>query len=63
MDTAFPAATHAPPVDARPPGPSRTEELIAGGEGELFIRSWRPSGPVRAVLVIVPGFNSHSGHY
>ena len=64
MDTAFPAAAaHAPPVDARMPGPSRTEELIAGGEGELFIRSWRPSGPLRAVLVIVPGFNSHSGHY
>jgi len=63
MDTALPAAAHAPPIDARLPGPLRTEELIAGGEGELFIRSWRPTGPVRAVLVIVPGFNSHSGHY
>ncbi|MBJ7514850.1 MAG: lysophospholipase [Stenotrophomonas sp.] len=63
MDTASPAAAHTHLVDARTAGPSRTEELIAGGEGELFIRSWRPSGPVRAVLVIVPGFNSHSGHY
>jgi alpha-beta hydrolase superfamily lysophospholipase len=63
MDTASPAAAHTHLVDARTAGPSRTEELIAGGEGELFVRSWRPSGPVRAVLVIVPGFNSHSGHY
>lgn len=45
------------------PGPSRSEEIIAGGEGELFIRSWRPAGVPRAVLAIVPGFNSHSGHY
>ena len=31
---------------------------------KIFTRSWRPSeGQPRAVVVIVPGFNSHSGYY
>ena len=30
---------------------------------ELFYRSWQPSGAKRAIVVIVPGFNSHSGYY
>ena len=34
----------------------------AGGLG-IFVRSWRPAGKVRGVVVIVHGFNSHSGHY
>jgi alpha-beta hydrolase superfamily lysophospholipase len=29
----------------------------------IFFRSWRPTGTARAVIVIVPGFNSHSGYY
>jgi alpha-beta hydrolase superfamily lysophospholipase len=29
----------------------------------IFFRSWRPSGKPRGVVVVVPGFNSHSGHY
>lgn len=29
----------------------------------IFTRSWHPEGTPRAVVVIVPGFNSHSGHY
>jgi acylglycerol lipase len=29
----------------------------------LFVRSWRPDGPPRGVVVIVHGFNSHSGEY
>lgn len=29
----------------------------------LFFRSWLPEGSARAVLVVVPGFNSHSGYY
>ncbi len=29
----------------------------------LFFRSWSPSVPPRAVVAIVPGFNSHSGYY
>jgi acylglycerol lipase len=29
----------------------------------IFFRSWRPSGTPRGVVVIVPGFNSHSAYY
>jgi alpha-beta hydrolase superfamily lysophospholipase len=47
-------------------------ELIAATEGsfagvgglKIFTRSWHPAeGAARAVVVIVHGFNSHSGHY
>jgi acylglycerol lipase len=34
----------------------------AGGL-RIFFRAWRPSVPPRAVVVIVPGFNAHSGYY
>jgi alpha-beta hydrolase superfamily lysophospholipase len=30
---------------------------------KIFFRVWRPDGPARATVVIVPGFNSHSGYY
>jgi alpha-beta hydrolase superfamily lysophospholipase len=41
-----------------------TEERIDGTGGlKIFVRSWRPSTPARGVVVIVPGFNSHSGYY
>lgn len=35
------------------------------GKGGLKIayRTWKPAGAAKAVLVIVPGFNSHSGFY
>ncbi|HEX2616431.1 MAG TPA: alpha/beta hydrolase [Flavobacteriales bacterium] len=39
------------------------EEYVEGTAGKLFVRSWRPDGAPRAAMVIVPGFNSHSGHY
>lgn len=41
------------------------EGSFAGAEGyRIFTRSWEPpTGSPRAVLVIVHGFNSHSGHY
>lgn len=41
------------------------EGSFAGAEGyRIFTRSWDPpTGSPRAVLVIVHGFNSHSGHY
>jgi len=39
------------------------EEFVAGSGGKLFVRSWRPAGPPRAVLAICHGFNSHSGQY
>jgi alpha-beta hydrolase superfamily lysophospholipase len=29
----------------------------------IFFRSWRPSGKARGVVVIVHGFNAHSGQY
>lgn len=29
----------------------------------IAYRSWLPAGPAKAVVVIVPGFNSHSGYY
>ncbi len=30
---------------------------------KIFTRSWQPAGKARGVVVIVPGFNSHSGQY
>lgn len=40
------------------------EESIKGVGGlNIFIRSWRPETRPRGVVMIVPGFNSHSGHY
>jgi acylglycerol lipase len=39
------------------------EEIFEGAPGlKIFVRSWRPTVP-RAVLVIVHGFNAHSGQY
>ena len=34
----------------------------AGGL-EIFYRVWRPAEGARAVVVVVPGFNSHGGYY
>ena len=39
------------------------EQTIAGAGGALFVRSWRGASAARALLVICPGFNSHSGYY
>jgi len=39
------------------------ERLEVAGGLSLFVRSWRPDARARGVLVIVPGFNSHSGYY
>lgn len=30
---------------------------------KIFVRSWRPTAPARAVVVICHGVNSHSGYY
>ena len=41
-----------------------SEEWLPGAGGlKIFIRTWRPAVPARAVVAIVPGFKSHSGHY
>jgi len=40
------------------------EETIEGTGGlRIFVRSWRPATKPRGVVVIVHGFNSHSGQY
>lgn len=41
-----------------------TEERFAAKDGlNIFFRRWRPENDARGVLIIVPGFNSHSGYY
>jgi acylglycerol lipase len=43
---------------------SVSEGTFKSTEGvNIFYRSWRPMVTPRAVVVIVPGFNSHSGYY
>lgn len=40
------------------------KEKIEGKNGlNLVVRSWRPASAPRAVVAIIPGFNSHSGYY
>ncbi|WP_138473459.1 alpha/beta hydrolase [Poseidonocella sp. HB161398] len=36
---------------------------VRPGGPRLFLRAWRPAGPVRAALVISHGVKSHSGQY
>ncbi|HEY4264090.1 MAG TPA: alpha/beta hydrolase [Micropepsaceae bacterium] len=41
-----------------------SEESFEGAGGlRIFFRSWRPTGMPRGVVVIVHGFNAHSGQY
>lgn len=41
-----------------------SETYIESAQGlRLFVRSWLPSEPARAVLAICHGFNSHGGYY
>jgi len=41
-----------------------TEEQVDTGRGlKIHVRSWRPDGAARAVVVICHGVNSHSGYY
>lgn len=40
------------------------EETLTGVGGlEIFVRSWQPATPPRGAVVLVHGFNSHSGYY
>jgi acylglycerol lipase len=40
------------------------EETVTGTGGlNIFVRSWRPNGAARAIVVICHGFNAHSGQY
>jgi acylglycerol lipase len=44
--------------------PTAHEENVAGSSGlNIFVRSWRPQGAARAVVVICHGLNAHSGQY
>jgi acylglycerol lipase len=44
--------------------PEATEGTFTGVGGiSIFTRTWRPSGKPRGVVVVVHGFNSHSGQY
>jgi acylglycerol lipase len=44
--------------------PITQEEKIEVAQGlNIFVRSWRPDGVARAVVVICHGFNAHSGQY
>ena len=46
------------------PGATNTEGTFESTDRlNIFFRSWRPIGKPRGVVVIVPGFNSHSGYY
>lgn len=39
------------------------QQFESPGGIKIFTRSWRPTEPARGVVVIVHGFNSHSGYY
>jgi alpha-beta hydrolase superfamily lysophospholipase len=43
--------------------PNKEEYFDGAGGLRIFTRSWRPEGEPRAVIVLVHGFNSHSGYY
>jgi len=47
-----------------PAGPSiaeKIETLETAGALKIVFRSWQPAAAANGVMVIVPGFNSHSG--
>ena len=39
------------------------EETLENQGLKIFFRSWRPPTTARGAVVVVPGFNSHSGYY
>jgi acylglycerol lipase len=43
---------------------TKSQETVEGAAGlKIRFRSWRPDGKARGAIVIVPGFNAHSGYY
>ena len=43
---------------------AKNEEFAKGTDGQnVFFRSWHPVDKARASVVIIPGFNAHSGYY
>ena len=41
----------------------KEESIESVGGLRIFTRSWRPASPPRGAIVLVHGFNSHSGYY
>ena len=42
----------------------QSEERVESADGlRIFFRSWRPEETRRGFVIIVPGFNAHSGYY
>src|SRR3954467_9138731 len=41
---------------------AREDTFTGTGGLRVFYRAWRPAAAARAIVVIVPGFNSHSGY-
>ncbi len=39
------------------------ERMDGSGGSKLSFRSWKPDGDPSGIVLIVPGFNSHSGYY
>lgn len=39
------------------------EETIESTGAQIFVRSWTPTGPPRAIVTICHGVNSHSGYF
>src|SRR3712207_352217 len=55
-------STHSAPATRR--HTMNQGSFVGVGGLKIFTRSWHPTeGPPRAVVVIVHGFNSHSGYY
>jgi acylglycerol lipase len=45
-------------------GAMKDETFASKKDGtKIYVRTWRPGGPARAVLIIVHGFKAHSGLY
>lgn len=42
---------------------AQEETFESAGGLKIFLRSWSPAGPPRAVITIVHGFNAHGGQY
>ena len=43
--------------------PVKEETFDSTGGVKIFLRSWRPEGAPKAVLVMCHGVNSHGGQY
>jgi len=42
---------------------AHVEKIEGKGGLNIVVRSWRPASAPRAIVAIVPGFNSHSAYY